>query len=287
MARKLFCEYSPFTYQLSVQKECLKRRVADLCVDNHLAVTKADGPLPYCVYEHQSLIRRTLGDVDMTLQENKATNLALAAPRVNGVLIRPGETFSFWKLVGSCTKRKGYKEGLIINRGKVSSGIGGGMCQFTNLLHWMVLHSPLQVLEMHHHNGLDLFPDFGRQVPFGVGTSVMYNYLDYRVKNNTGDTFQFLVHSDGTYLCGQLRCDALLPVKYHIYVADEFFSEEDGDYYRNNEVRRRCVEKHSGKTIRDDCVMRNHAKILYDISTVPPEKIRGAVSAQENCVRCL
>jgi len=46
------------------------------------------------------VLRRTLGNVDLQLQENKAVNLSLAAPHINGVLIRPGETFSFWHLVG-------------------------------------------------------------------------------------------------------------------------------------------------------------------------------------------
>lgn len=50
----------------------------------------------------------------MVLQENKAVNLAIAAPKVNGIIIRPNETFSFWKLVGSDSEKKGYKDGLTI-----------------------------------------------------------------------------------------------------------------------------------------------------------------------------
>ena len=57
------------------------------------------------ICRHSSLVRRTLGDVDPVLQENKAENLRLALPHVSGILIRPGETFSFWKLVGNCTAR--------------------------------------------------------------------------------------------------------------------------------------------------------------------------------------
>lgn len=63
--------------------------------------------------------------------------------------------------------------------GKVSEGIGGGMCRFTNLLHWMILHKPLTIVEHHHHGSFDLFPDFGRQVPFGTGTSVCYNHMQF------------------------------------------------------------------------------------------------------------
>ena len=58
-------------------------------------------------------------------------------------------------------------------------------CQLSNLLHWMVLHSDLTITEHHHHDRFDLFPDDGRQVPFGMGTSIVYNYLDYRVTNTS------------------------------------------------------------------------------------------------------
>ena len=92
-------------------------------------------------------------------------NLSLAAPLVNGILIRPGETFSFWCLVGRTSARRGFREGLTISSGETSKGIGGGMCQFTNLIHWMVLHSELTITEWHHHDGVDLFPDFGRVIP--------------------------------------------------------------------------------------------------------------------------
>lgn len=169
---------------------------------------------PVVVYAHKSLIRRTLGTVDQKLQENKAVNLSLAAPRVNGVLIRPGETFSFWRMVGPCTARRGYLPGLTISKGETACGVGGGMCQFTNLLHWMVLHTPLVITEHHHHDGYDLFPDFGRTIPFGTGTSILYNYLDYRFYNPTEQTFQILVHTDEIYLCGELRAEHALPYKY-------------------------------------------------------------------------
>ncbi len=158
MPRKLFCEICPFTYRLSMEKEILKRHLKDFSHKTHFAKERTDTSLPVVVYHHNSLIRRQLGNVNMQLQENKATNLALAVKRIDGLLIRPGETFSVWKQIGRTTKRKGYKEGLTIEKGKPSQGIGGGMCQLSNLIHWMVLHSDLTITEHHHHDGLDLFP---------------------------------------------------------------------------------------------------------------------------------
>ena len=266
MARKLFCELSPLCYRISVAKGVLGRNWQDAVRRVRFARVHGGDPLPYKVYAHNSLIRRRLGEVDMRLQDNKAINLALAAPRVNGVQIRPGETFSFWRLVGNTTARRGYKEGLTILSGKTSSGIGGGKCQFTNLLHWMVLHTPLAVVERHHHNGLDMFPDFGRQVPFGSGTAVAYNYIDYRVKNDTDITFQILVHTDGEYLRGEIRADRLPPYTYHIRTENECFVREGADVYRVGDILRSTVDRQSGRELLCEHLQHNHARVLYDTS---------------------
>ena len=50
-------------------------------------------------------------------------NIRLACEKINGLLIRPGEVFSFWKRVGNTTKRKGYQEGRVIS-GDETAGSG-------------------------------------------------------------------------------------------------------------------------------------------------------------------
>lgn len=193
--------------------------------DAIFSCAKSETPLPMLIYNPHYLILRRLGNEDMELQENKAVNLSIAALTVNGIIINPGETFSFWRLVGYDSVKKGYKEGLTISNGKPSRGIGGGLCQFTDLIHWMVLHSELTIVEHHHHDSIDLFPDFKRQIPFGPSTSIVYNYLDYRFLNNSDRTYQILVWSDGEYLRGELRADKPQDKSYHIHSANEFFSK--------------------------------------------------------------
>jgi len=272
MPRKLFCEISPFTYRISVAKNCFLRHVRNWFSMKRFAQMRAE-QLPYLVYSHRSLVRRHLGDVDMRLQENKAVNLALAAPKVNGVLIRPGETFSFWELVGSCPSRKGYREGLVIAKGQAVAGVGGGMCQFTNLLHWLVLHSALTITERHHHDSVDLFPDFGRQVPFGVGTSIMYNYIDYRFENQTAETYQLITYTTDTHLCGELRATALPPVKVHISEENARFERRDGGLYRRNKIVRSVVDKKTGATLSKETVQESNARVVYDEKWIAPEMI--------------
>ena len=61
----------------------------------------------------------------MELQRNKVVNQRLASARTDGVLVRPGATFSFNKVVGSCTARKGYLDGMRLSNGEARSGVGG------------------------------------------------------------------------------------------------------------------------------------------------------------------
>ena len=88
----------------------------------------------------------------MQLQYNKVDNLKIVIEKINGTLIKPGNTFSFCKTVGLLTKRKGYKLGMELSFGEAKAGIGGGICQSSNLLHWLALHSPLTINERHHHS---------------------------------------------------------------------------------------------------------------------------------------
>lgn len=268
MERKLFCEISPLTYKISMYKCITVRHIKNLLSKEKFAKTKQKELLPVLIYKHNSLIRRKLGNVDLQLQENKAVNLSIAAPKITNIIIKPGETFSLWYLVGKCGKRQGYKEGLTIDNNKPSKGIAGGMCQLSNLIHWMILHTELEITEHHHHDNLDLFPDFKRVIPFGTGTSIMYNYLDYRFKNTTDNTYQLIIYTTDEYLCGELRSNKEEKYSYHIHAEDVFFSRENGIVYRNGKVYRTKINKTTGNTIKKELIRENHAKVCYDTSNL-------------------
>ncbi|MHB0886888.1 MAG: VanW family protein [Bacillota bacterium] len=53
--------------------------------------------------------------------------------------------------IGPTSARKGYAEGLVLQRGQAMAGVGGDLCQLSKHLHWMALHSPLVIAERHHH----------------------------------------------------------------------------------------------------------------------------------------
>ena len=125
---KLFCEINPACYAISVQKEILKRHLQNLRSKECFAKKIIKRKLPNLVYEHHShLIKKGKG-IDQNLQQNKAVNIGLACEKLNGLIINPGEVFSFWGLIGNTTKRKGYKEGRVIEKNRLKPGMGGGLC---------------------------------------------------------------------------------------------------------------------------------------------------------------
>ena len=109
--RKLLSQRHPLLYRLAVGLRRLQRKMVWWTDGKQYASRRDIELLPYRVKKHQSTLLRKLGDVDMQLQVNKVTNLRLALQHIDGILIRPGETFSFCKLVGLPTKAKGVKTG--------------------------------------------------------------------------------------------------------------------------------------------------------------------------------
>ncbi|MCL2487677.1 MAG: VanW family protein [Oscillospiraceae bacterium] len=219
--------------------------------------------LGYRVYKHQSVLVRRLGDSDLTLQYNKVENLKIAVEKLNGILIRPGETFSFFRLVGRPTKKKGYLDGMMLSNGEATAGTGGGICQIANLIRWLCLHSPLTISE-HHHHSFDPFPDDGRVVPFGSGASVFYNYYDLQLKNDTDRTYQFLFWLDSKCINGDLRIDRELPYKYHVYEKNHRFIQKNGEFFRQNELwRDKYLKKDSGDIIGTELIRENNCLVKY------------------------
>jgi vancomycin resistance protein VanW len=222
-------------------------------------------PLPIRAVKHGSLLLRQLGESEMWLQHNKVVNLRLAARRTDGLLIRPGETFSFNKVVGNCTARKGYVEGMRLSDGRPVPGVGGGICQLANLLHWMFLHSPLTVVERSEHS-VDPFPDNGRVLPWGVGCSIAYNYVDLVVRNDTERTFQLRTWVGKRHLRGELRADRPLPFSYRVEAREEVFETVGDAVYRRNEIWRTVIDRRTGEHLGEELVRRNRGRVLYPVA---------------------
>ncbi len=240
-----------------------RRRFAWLLYKRSFACTRQAAPLPHTVFSHRTPLLRQLRDLEMWLQHNKVTNLKLAVARMEGIILRPGQTFSFWRLVGRPTAKKGYLPGMVLSGGSFCPQTGGGLCQLSNLIYWMTLHTPLTVTERWRHN-FDIFPDADRTQPFGSGATVAYNYIDLQIKNNTDTPYQLHVSVDDTHLHGQWRAEKTADCKYLVYESSHRISHEWwGGYMRHNILRRKVLDG-EGRQINDEHIVENHAVMTYE-----------------------
>lgn len=210
------------------------------------AKTKACGLLPFCLYESRSKLINENTGFDIKYQENKVFNLHLAAEPVNKILIRPGETFSFWQLVRYAGKKVRYKEGLSLINGKLAAVPGGGLCHLSNFLFWMFLHTPLTIIERHPHKIKD-FPSPDEAEPDGVDATVSEGWLDLKVKNETYFTFQIELSFDKGYICGRILTEQAMEYGYEIVNGNKHFFKKHGKIFEQVSVYQQKVENKSGK----------------------------------------
>lgn len=109
---------------------------------------------------------------------NRTTNLTLAANKVNGTVLMPGETFSYNKVVGARTISAGYKEAPIYVEGRVEDGLGGGICQITSTLYNAVVYANLEITQRTNHQFVPSYVTASRDA------TVVYGSIDFQFKNN-------------------------------------------------------------------------------------------------------
>lgn len=220
--------------------------------------------LPLEIISHQTILRRQLKDIDMWMQENKITNLKLAIQKLNGLTLEPGQTFSYWREIGQPTKKKGFLPGMILRDGQVLTGVGGGLCQLSNLIYWLTIHTPLTVVERWRHT-YDVFPDSKRNQPFGSGATCAYPAIDLQIKNNTLQSFQLSLELTEENLIGRWLSDAPLEFEYRIVEKDhEIKNEWWGAYIRSNKIFRKIIDKQTSKEVGEDFITANQAIMMYN-----------------------
>lgn len=273
--RKLFCEISPTTYAIALRKQIIVRHLRNLTSGLKFASRLQSSKLPVVVSSHSSnMIKRGPG-IDLQLQLNKADNIRLACSKMNGLIIAPGETFSFWKLVGKTSARNGFAPGRVIVNGRLVAGVGGGLCNLANTINLLVMHSPLTITELHHHSDA-LAPDpGGLRVPYSAGTSVNYNFVDYRFTNATSQPVQLCAWCDGDDLKAELRTTVEFPTTYRITEDDHHFHrEENGKYYRISKIYRETLDRATGQLLDRHLQWNNHSEVMFDPSLIPQDQIR-------------
>lgn len=113
------------------------------------------------------------------LEMGKVQNLRIAAAAVDGLVLEPGEIFSFWHAVGRTTQTKGYTVGRELRLGCMIPAVGGGICQLTNALSRVAHRSGMEIVERHSHT---VHPE-GFFIDDTTDATVFWNYLDFRFRS--------------------------------------------------------------------------------------------------------
>ena len=120
------------------------------------------------------------------LDEDRTNNLKLAASKIDGTILSPGEEFSYNKIVGERSIAAGYKESKIYSQGKVIDGLGGGICQISSTLYNAVMFANLEITERHNHQFITSYSEPGRDATVAYGSKDLkfVNNRTYPIKIN-------------------------------------------------------------------------------------------------------
>lgn len=198
---------------------------------NQYAKKRLEYLFPHTVFEASSLMLNENSGFDMKYQVNKVHNLKLAAKTVNQVVIAPGETFSFWQLVRWADRYEKYKDGLNFVDGKIVGSYGGGLCQLSNLLFWLFLHTPLRIVERHGHSVLSISAAED-DLPCGIDATVNEGWLDLKLRNDSGNTFQVEISFDDRYMYGRILSQTPVEREYKVFNPSVSYVREDGQVFQ-------------------------------------------------------
>ena len=119
----------------------------------------------------------------------RKNNVALSAKACNGVILLPGEVFSYNNTTGSRSADKGYQAAPVYVGGASTDEVGGGICQPSSTIYYAVLHTTLEVVERRSHMYNTGY------VPAGMDATVYYGSTDFRFKNNTNYPVKIVTES--------------------------------------------------------------------------------------------
>lgn len=125
---------------------------------------------------------------------SRSTNISLAAQKLDGVVIMPGETFSYNQTVGQRTKAAGFKEATAYSNGQVVQEVGGGICQVSSTLYNAVLYANLEIVERSNHG---FKPSY---VKPGLDATVSWGGPDFKFKNNRNYPVRIKTDTSGKVL---------------------------------------------------------------------------------------
>jgi vancomycin resistance protein YoaR len=126
---------------------------------------------------------------------SRHANISTGASQFDGVVILPGQTFSFWELLGPVTVERGYAyAGAIINNRSDENVIGGGLCQVSTTIFNSISRQGYDIIERHAHG---YYID---RYPIGYDAAVFEPGVDFKWRNDTSNPVFIWSWSGDTFL---------------------------------------------------------------------------------------
>lgn len=125
---------------------------------------------------------------------NRSNNIILSSAKLNGLVLMPGEEFSYNQAVGQRTRAAGFREAGAYSNGKVVQEVGGGICQVSSTLYNAVLYANLEIVERTNHY---FNPGY---VKAGLDATVSWGGPDFRFRNNRNYPIRIVTDTSGKKL---------------------------------------------------------------------------------------
>jgi len=231
-----------------------------------MANEKKNNFFEHIITSYQTVLRKELTDTDneaRRLQENKIINMKIAAEKMNGIIIEPGKIFSFWNIVGNPSYKNGYVDGRVYSNINVVKGVGGGLCQLSTFLYWMFLHAPVKILERHPHT-IDVNPSSKDNISSRSGATVLYNFIDLKIKNVYDYPIQLKIWFADKHLEGQILSVEKTKKIISIIEKNHCFIKKDDKVYQYNEIHEEITE--NDQLIKSEKIVANFYQVLYDLT---------------------
>jgi hypothetical protein len=157
-----------------------RRLALDLAVGSPRLTRAPAGDLAAVVGRSETPLWSDEALAERALQMGKVQNLRLAARALDGLSIRAGATFSFWRQVGPPSPWRGFVSGRMLQQGCMVPVVGGGLCQLSNALYEAALQAGCEIVERHAHSRI--VP--GSAAAVGRDATVAWNYVDLRFRSD-------------------------------------------------------------------------------------------------------
>ena len=209
------------------------------------------------------LFRDVLGayKTEHTNNSNRNNNLTLACAKINGLVLDPGETFDFNKVVGERTAAAGYKPADAYSNGETVKTLGGGICQVSSTLYYCTLLADLEIVTRSPHSYVSSY------MPLGTDATVSWGGPDFAFKNSTNYPIRIEAKVEDGFVHVQLigtdEKDYYIEMEYEIIGSEapetiyEDMEEDNPEGYKDGDT---IVSAYKGYTVKT-------YKVKYDKET--------------------